>query len=157
MTDTESTLAESGGSSLASSEQEKAAPLPDGMGLSIEHVRALLAQAHETVVSKDDPILMVITMLNAFLGEVEKLQKRHEAGLSRLMADKTDAYIKGVPDATAQLSKSFSSASAEGIKAACSEHDARLSAFKSNLSWLAASVAVFALVNVAGAVLLRWL
>lgn len=157
MSDIETTLAESGGSSPASSEQEKAAPLPDGIGLSIEHVRGLLAQAHETVVSKDDPILMVITMLNAFLTEVEKLQKRHEAGLSRLMADKTDAYIRGVQDATTQLSKSLSSASVEGIKAACAEHDARLTTFKSNISWLAGIVAVFALLNVAAAVLLRWL
>ena len=65
--------------------------VPDGIGLTLEQVQGLLAQTHKKVVDYHDPILMVVTMLNAHLAEVEKLHTRHKEGLSRLMADKTDA------------------------------------------------------------------
>jgi hypothetical protein len=37
------------------------------------------------VVPKDDAILMIATMLNAYLTEVEKLQARHKEGLTSTM------------------------------------------------------------------------
>lgn len=135
-------------------EAEKKPLLPDGVGLSIESVRDLLVKKHDCKVSLDDPVLMVVTMLNAYLGEVQALQKKHEAGLSRLMADKTDDYMKGVKEAVKALQDGLSSASVEGIKAVFNEHDSRLKAFKSNLSWLAAITACSALVNVIAFVLM---
>lgn len=137
-------------------EKEKPALLPDGMGLRLEQVQALLATQHNTAVPKDDPMLMFVTICNAFLGEVQALHQRHEAGLTKLMADKTDAYVRGIKDATAQLAAGLSSASVEGFKVACKEHESRMAAVKSNLTWLAAIVAVSALVNVAACVLLGW-
>lgn len=123
--------------------------LPNGIGLSLEQVRALLAKTHETVVDKSDPILMVVTILNAHLAEVEKLQTRHKEGLGRLMADKTDAYVAGVTAAVGQLTDSLSSASVQGIRKVFDDHAARLQTFKNNTTWLAAIVAVSALLNVA--------
>lgn len=123
--------------------------LPNGIGLSLEQVRALLAKTHETVVDKSDPILMVVTILNAHLAEVEKLQARHKEGLGRLMADKTDAYVSGVTAAVGQLTDSLSSASVKGIRNVFDDHAARLQTFKNNTTWLAAIVAVSALLNVA--------
>ena len=70
--------------------------LPDGIGLTLDDVRALLAKEHETIVPKDDPMLMIVTLLNAYLGEVDKLHARHGKALAALMAGKTDAYVKGV-------------------------------------------------------------
>lgn len=135
---------------------EKEALLPDGMGLRLEQVQALLATQHNTAVPKDDPMLMFVTICNAFLGEVQALHQRHETGLTRLMADKTDAYVRGIKEATAQLAAGLSSASVEGFKVACKEHERRMAGFKNNLTWLAAIVAVSALVNVAACVLLGW-
>ena len=123
--------------------------LPNGIGLSLEQVRALLAKTHETVVDKSDPILMVVTILNAHLTEVEKLQVRHKEGLGRLMADKTDAYVSGVTAAVGQLTDSLSSASVQGIRKVFDDHAAKLQTFKNNTTWLAAIVAVSALLNVA--------
>lgn len=128
--------------------------LPDGIGLSMDTVRNLLAKVHDSIVSKDDPILMVVTMLNAYLSEVAALQKKHETGLSRLMADKTDGYMQGVQKAVSQLSESLSSASVEGIRNIFNEHDSRLKTFKSNLSWLAAITACSAIINVVAFVLM---
>ena len=122
---------------------------PDSIGLSMEQTRALLAKAHETVVDKSDPILMVVTILNAHLTEMEKLQARHKEGLVRLMAEKTDAYVSGVQSAVGQLTDSISSASVEGIRKVFDDHAARLQAFKNNTIWLTAVIAVSALLNVA--------
>ena len=120
-----------------------------GVGLSLEQIRSILASAHDAVVPKDDAILMIATMLNAYLTEVEKLHARHKEGLGRLMADKTDAYVSGVRTAVDQLSDSLSSASVEGIRKVFDDHAARLQAFKASTAWLAAIVAVSALLNVA--------
>ena len=143
------TAPEKPASGAAPAEAEKKPLLADGIGLSIETVRDLLVKVHDSKVSLDDPVLMVVTMLNAYLGEVQALQKKHEAGLSRLMAEKTDEYVRGVKEAVSLLSESLSSASVEGIKAIFNEHDTRLKAFKGNLSWLGAITACSALVNVA--------
>ena len=98
---------------------------------------------------KNDSILMVGTILNAWLSEIQKLQARHENGLNRLMVEKTDSYVSGVQTAVGQLSSSLSSASVEGIRKIFDDHAARLNAFKNSTAWLAAIVAVSALVNVA--------
>lgn len=121
----------------------------DGIGLTLEQVQDLLAKTHKKVVDYHDPILMVVTMLNAHLTEVEKLHARHKEGLSRLMADKTDGYVSGVAAAVGQLTDSLSSASVEGIRKVFDDHAARLQTLKSNTTWLAAIVAVSALLNVA--------
>lgn len=123
--------------------------VPDGIGLTLEQVQGLLAQTHKKVVDYHDPILMVVTMLNAHLTEVEKLHTRHKEGLGRLMADKTDAYVSGVQAAVGHLTDSLSSASVEGIRRVFDDHAARLQSFKNSTIWLAAIVAVSALLNVA--------
>ena len=123
--------------------------VPDGIGLTLEQVQGLLAQTHKKVVDYHDPILMVVTMLNAHLAEVEKLHTRHKEGLGRLMADKTDAYVSGVQAAVGQLTDSLSSASVEGVRKVFDDHAARLQSFKNSTTWLAAIVAVSALLNVA--------
>ena len=122
---------------------------PDGIGLTMEQVQKLLAKAHKTVVDDHDPILMVVTILNAHLSEVEKLQARHKEGLGRLMAEKTDGYVSGVAAAVGKLTDSLSSASIEGIRKVFDDHAARLQSFKNSTAWLAAIVTVSALLNVA--------
>lgn len=60
-----------------SKEQEPAMPeLPDGIGLGYEDVQKMLAMKHNTSISTDDPILMMVSVCNVFLGELQKLHKR---------------------------------------------------------------------------------
>jgi hypothetical protein len=123
-------------------------PIPPDGGLSIGQVQALIAREHAMGIDKNDPLLMIVTILNAYLGEVQKLHERHGKGLAKLMADKTDGYVKGVKAATDALAENLSSASAEGLKEVFRQQDARLAAFKNSLVWLAAIVSVSALLNV---------
>ena len=96
-----------------------------------------------------EPALIGITICNAYLAEVEKLHARHASGLTRLMAEKTDAYVSGVQAAVSQLSESLSSASVEGIRKILDDHAAMLRTLKSNVYLAAAIVGVSALLNVA--------
>lgn len=137
--------------------QEADAPTPleaelgnaPGVGLTLEQVRSVVSKAHDVMLPKDDATLMIATILNAYLTEVDKLQARHEKGLTRLMAEKTDAYVAGVQTAVNQLSTSLSSASVEGIRKVFDDHAARLAIFKSNVTLAAVVVGLSALLNVA--------
>ena len=133
---------------MESPEQDAQALLPDGIGLTVENVRALLAKQHDTIVPKDDPMLMVVTLMNAFLTEIERLQARHEKGLSRLMTDKTDTYVAGVQSATDSLSESLSQASVESVRKIFAAHAAHLDAFKAYFTWLVLLVLITGAVNV---------
>ncbi|MDR2161626.1 MAG: hypothetical protein LBO77_05760 [Desulfovibrio sp.] len=123
--------------------------LPDGIGLTLEQAKALFAKHNGMILANDEPSLMGVTVCNAYLGELEKLHARHRDGLGRLMTDKTDAYVSGVAAAVGQLTDSLSSASVEGIRKVFDDHAARLQTFKNSTAWLAAIVAVSALLNVA--------
>ena len=123
--------------------------LPDGIGLSLEQARLLVAKVHGEMLPENDAILMVGTILNAWLSEIQKLQARHENGLNRLMAEKTQAYVSGVQVAVNQLSDSLSSASVEGIRKIFDDHAARLKTFRSNVNLAALIVGISALLNVA--------
>ena len=122
---------------------------PDGIGLSVEDVRALLARKHETSVPKDDPILMVVTILNAFLEEQQQLQKKHEKALAAFMSEQTTAYVRGVEESVAGLSKTLSGATVEGIGKAVGDMAANLAGHRSTMYLCTAVMALSALLNVA--------
>lgn len=123
--------------------------LPDGIGLTLDDVRVLLAQKNSITVSPDDPVLMIVTILNAFLTEEEKLLERHRKALTSILSDKTDVYIKTVEKTTSNLQESISSASVEEIKKIFITNNSVLQKFKINMCWLAAIVCITALINVA--------
>lgn len=126
----------------------------DGIGLSLDALRVRLAQEHNAVVTKDDPILMVGTLLNAYLGEVEKQNARLREGMAKLLTEKTDSYTKGVKAATDSLAQSLTDSSVQGIRKVFDDNSAALQTFRKNVAWTAAIVAVSALVNVIAFVLL---
>ena len=123
--------------------------MPDGIGLSLEQAQALIVKSNGIVLANDEPALMGITICNAYLAEVAKLHARHEKGLTKLMAEKTDAYVSGVKAAVDQLAESLSSASVEGIRKVFDDHAATLKTFKSNVYLAAVIVGMSALLNVA--------
>lgn len=123
--------------------------LPDGIGLTLNEVRALLAAKNSVTVTPDDPILMMVTLLNAFLAEEERLLERHRKALTSILADRTDHYIQAVEQTTASLGESLSSSSLSEMKKIFVEHDGTMNRFRSSITWLAAIIGTSALVNVA--------
>ena len=131
-----------------SSEHPPMPILPDGIGLSYEEVRKVLQGKHGKI-ENDDPILMLITLLNAFLAEEEKLLDRHNEALSRIISDRTDGYIKAVEETTASFGKSLSSSSLEGITKVFEANGQKMEQFRSHMTWLSVIAGTSALVNVA--------
>ena len=111
----------------------------DGIGLNIEEVRNLLMQKHDDVLGLDDPLLMLVTINNAFLGEYEKLLAKHNKAISAIMSAKTEGYIK---------TEELSSASVETIQKVFHEHALTLNNFSHNTKWMSAIIWLAALVNV---------
>jgi DNA-binding protein YbaB len=130
------------------------APHLDGVGLSLEDVRLLIAQKHSIVLRPDDPELMFVTICNAFLNEIAKLHERHSKGMGRIMAEKTDEYVQGVQNQMDNLAQSLSSASVEGIRQVFDSHAAMLNVFKGQMTILALIVGISAAANVLGFILM---
>ncbi|WP_308620462.1 TcpQ domain-containing protein [uncultured Desulfovibrio sp.] len=82
--------------------------LPDGIGLSVDDVSAMLHRQHGISVPKDDPLLMQVTIHNAFLTEQQKLQKRHEKALAAFMGEQTNAHVEAVKNSVGQLTETLS-------------------------------------------------
>ncbi len=122
--------------------------LSDGIGLSHDEVREVL-QAKHGKVDSDDPILMLVTLMNAFLTEEDKLLDRHNRALSRIISERTNAYIKTVKESTDSLGKTLSSSSLDAINRVFEMHGVKMERLRLSMTWLAAIVATSALVNVA--------
>ena len=139
---------------LAATKPEAEAILAhDGIGLSLEAARNLIMQKNNEVIGVDDPILMLVTINNAFLSEYDKLMERHNKAVSGVMQAKLDSYVSGVEGSLAKLTKEISGASmaaiGETIQNVFHEHALTLNSFSGNMKWASIIIAVSALVNVA--------
>lgn len=116
--------------------------LPDGIGMSLDQVTQMLAQKHKTIVSVDDPLLMMVTICNAFLAEEEKLLQRHNQALTEVLSARVDDHVRAVEKISRDLSTTLAGAAVTGIQD--TYHQFRLS-----MVWLAGIIATSAVVNVA--------
>lgn len=135
-------------------QEDDCSSIASGIGLEIDQVRALLAEKHDTVVGKDDPVLMICTLLNAFLGETEKQNTRLQSGMKRLLAEKTGEYLEGVNSAASSLSETLSSASVEGLKNLSDSTTEKVASLRSSLFYASVIIGISAFINVVAFVLL---
>ena len=123
--------------------------LPDGIGLSYKDIALLMAMKHKSVAEADEPIMIMVSVCNAFLSETEKLHQRHNEALSTIIAGKTQEYISGVKKTTDAFTQTLADASVEGVRQIFKEHAASLQAHQGNTRWCAFIVAISALANIA--------
>ncbi|MDR2503361.1 MAG: hypothetical protein LBD82_03110 [Deltaproteobacteria bacterium] len=119
----------------------------EGIGLSLEEVRQLLKDKHELAVGVDDPMLMMVTLNNAFLSEMEKLLGRHRQKLAELMGAETGGLTRGMKEFQEHLSR----VSADGFTKAAGDtlRDSleSLTKVKQDMFWLAGLIFISALCN----------
>jgi hypothetical protein len=129
----------------------EAAPplLPDGIGLDLETVRAMLALKHTTIVATDDPVMMLVTLNNAFLNEYEKLLKRHNDALTAYLESAAGKHLEATRQASEAITQGLSATSVGAIQAILQKHKEALVSFQNNMGWLTAIVAISAAINVA--------
>lgn len=66
---------------------------PDGFGLTLEEVQNIINQKCGVSVPKDDPIMLIVPILNAFLFEQQKLQEEYKEGLKEVYQEVLKAFI----------------------------------------------------------------
>lgn len=123
--------------------------LPDGIGLSVEDVSAMLHRQHGISVPKDDPLLMQVTIHNTFLTEQQKLQKRHEKALAAFMGEQTNAHVEAVKNSVGQLTETLSGVTVKGIQEAAKDFVADVSSLRTTLWLCTVIIGCSMLVNVA--------
>jgi len=135
---------------------EEAMPqLPDGIGLDYDDIRAMLAKKNGAAVGQDDPLMMIVTICNVFLGEQEKVNKRHYEAMTNMIIDQTAQYLAGVKATTDDLGKVLADNSVEAIRKMFNSHSRALNDNANNAKWCAAIMAITGLVNVACLALFR--
>lgn len=123
--------------------------LPDGIGMDMEQVRKLLAEKNRMIVKPDDPVLMLVTMLNVFLAEEEKLLNRHNKALTAVLSKKSEEYVKNVEAITQSLGATLSSSALDAMNKVFADHRVVLEKHRANMLWLTVIVGFSAFVNVA--------
>lgn len=76
--------------------QEKEYFLPDGFGMSLDEVRALILNKYDIKVDKDDPILLLVPILNAALHEQKKLQDDYKESLKTVYQEVLEVFLENL-------------------------------------------------------------
>lgn len=77
-------------------QQEKEYLLPDGFGMSLDEVRALILNKYDIKVDKDDPILLIVPILNACLHEQKKLQDVYRENLKDVYQEVLEIFLENL-------------------------------------------------------------
>lgn len=121
--------------------------MPDGVGISYEDLDVLFAMKHNTTVDRNDPVLIVVSVCNAFLYKAKELHDQHNEALTKILTARTQDYVASVKSTTDSFTSTLSQASVEGIRKIFDDHANTLHSAKWNSRWCALVVAVSALAN----------
>lgn len=124
--------------------------LPEGIGLSLDEVRALIEQRNHVRVEADDPILVALTIANAHLTAVEKLHQLHRKALTELMSRETATHTESVAKNIAALSEKLSGVTVENIGHVVTQFQTALTSFRTTL-FICTGLALFSALLMLGA------
>ena len=124
--------------------------LPEGIGLSLDEVRALIEQRNHVRVEADDPILVALTIANAHLTAVEKLHQLHRKALTELMSRETATHTEAVAKSVAALSEKLSGVTVENIGRVVTQFQSALASFRTTL-FICTGLALFSALLMLGA------
>lgn len=113
----------------------------DGIGISLEEARNLLAMKHQSIVSLDDPILMLVTLNNAFISQQEKLFGKYQEALKSLMSTELSNFT----NETDKIMESVKSITASAVVEESQLQLERITRLRRDMIWLSAVAFVSAL------------
>ncbi len=123
--------------------------MPDGKGLDYKQVASLLAEKSKVVVEPDDPVMMLLPILNCFLAEEELLLKKHNEALKKVLGERTDYYFKNVEDVSNKISVSLSSVALTTFQETFEKQNEIQKQSNSIIRWASMIVLFSAFINVA--------
>jgi hypothetical protein len=132
---------------LTSSEEDDFSSILDGIGIPFNVIQKIINDKCDTKISKDDPINMVVQMLNAFFGDLEQYLKKHNKALTQIMISQTNNYVKEVKYTTQQLSEVLKEASIDAIRNIFEHHSESLTSHKVNMKWCSIIISLSAIIN----------
>ena len=121
----------------------------DGHQVYFSQLKQLIQQKHGLTMANDDPLLLVATMLNVFIGEIEKINEAQKKAMSKVLSEQAASYVADVKAVTSSLGEVLKNASLDAIRDIFNNHVETLAKHRQNMRWCAAVVAVSALANVA--------
>ncbi len=121
--------------------------LPD-KGLSYEDIQLMLAEKHKVMMKGEEPVMMIVSIMNVFLLELEELHKQHNDAVAKIMVGQTQNYVEEFRKTTASFNETVANTSVEAIRNIFDSHSAALNASRINNRWCAAIVAASALANI---------
>jgi hypothetical protein len=143
--------------------------LPDGQkfGIDYERIQSLLASKHGTMVGRDDPILMMVSLCNANLEEIKRLYDVHSLAFKQLMSEQIAHYIETVKATTGNLGEVLKEKGIESIREMFDSHVKALdnhakahakaiNSSSSNALWCAGIIVAAAAVNVVLMAIKMW-
>lgn len=120
--------------------------LPDEQGLHIKDIHRLLQEKHKTTLSEDDPVLMLVTICNAFLECGDNLIHEHTKVFRNILTDRTLAHEKTAKETIDSLAATLSQSSIVAVREVFEKQNKALQDFKVSLYWLTGIVVVIALI-----------
>lgn len=95
---------------------------------------------HKTAVTLNDPVMMLVTLMNAQLAELGKPRTRHNGALTRVLSERTADHIAQARKACDSLGEALRQSSVEAIRQIFCEHSSALPHFRINLWWAVAVI-----------------
>jgi hypothetical protein len=92
--------------------------------------------------------MIMVTIMNAFIGELEKVSDRHNRALTRVFGKHTAEYIEEVKTTTEGLGAALKDASIDTIRGVFDRHAKTLNDHSNNTKWCAKIIGLSALINV---------
>lgn len=77
-------------------QKEKEYLLPDGFGLDLDEVRAAILKKYDIKIDKDDPVLMIVPILNAALHEQKKQNEAYAAALEKVYQQVLTIFLENL-------------------------------------------------------------
>ncbi len=121
----------------------------DGIGMSIEYVRALIAKENEVIIDKDDPILLMVTILNAFFHEHEKVQEKYMIALKNLYSDQVNDFVETIQESTDKVEEKLRAISTEGLIKIYESQNKRMAELQAQLRNTCIIIGLLVLLNIA--------
>jgi len=123
------------------------------LGLDLEEVRSLLMEKHQIPVEDNDPMLMEVTIFNAFVEEYNRLLKVHHMAMKKTMTKIIGEHGAKVEELANSLMKDAVRTTIENTVTEISMHKVAMDSFLADLkkyAWLNSACAVICILALVG-------
>lgn len=117
-------------------------------GLSLQEAKSLILEQHKINVSEDDPVMMVVTLHEAFLKDQSALLEKHNQALTLAMSGVVETFRQELSTETESFRTVVKSVALEHMTALVSQHQTNMAAHAQTVKFwtllvLVAGVCVF--------------